>query len=258
MKTMDKRLTRVEMALENFIDNVGNSLDRLSMEMHEFKDEMRINANRRDREMKEFKNEMRADAQLRDKEMREFKEEMKDFKDEMREFKDEMSLSTKQRDKEIKEFKKDINKKWGDLSRKMGTIVEDIIYPGINTLIKKFFKEEPTSTAIRVKRKKGALRDEFDVIAVLKKYVIMVEVKSKPNHNNVLDMEDKVVSFRKLFQEYSDKEVIPVLGSLVIGNDVVNLCTKCGVYALAYREWDYLDILNFDRLFLTHKKRKNN
>ena len=199
--------------------------------------------------MKEFKEEMRVNAHRRDK-------EMKEFKNEMREFKNEMKANAELKDKEMKESKKDWNKRWGDLSRKLGTIVEDIIYPGIIPLIKKLFKEEPYNCGIRLKRKKGALREEFDIVAVLKKYVIMVEVKSKPNHNDIFSIEDKVVNFRQLFTEYADKEVLPVLASLTMGQDVINLCTKHGIYALAYKEWDYLDILNFDKLSLSHKKKR--
>ncbi len=223
MKTTEERLTRVELALERFIDNVSQSFDRLSMEMQDFKDEMRGNAIQRDREMKEFKDEMRANAIQRDREMKEFKDEMQSFK-------------------------KDLNQKWGDMARKMGTIIEDVIYPGIKPLIKQYFKVEDIESAIRISKTKGALRDEFDIVVLTKKYIFLVEVKSSPNHNHVLDMEDKIHRYRQLFPEHNDKEMIPLLGSVVIPESVVNLCTKKGYYAIAYKEWEYLDILNARQL----------
>ena len=35
-----------------------------------------------------------------------------------------------------------------------------------------------------------------------------------------------------------------MIGSLVVGEDVINLCTQKGYYVVAYRQWEYLDILN--------------
>lgn len=51
-------------------------------------------------------------------EMKEFKDEMKDFKDEMIIFKNESQTD-----------RKNMNKQWGDLANKLGTIVEDIVAP---------------------------------------------------------------------------------------------------------------------------------
>jgi hypothetical protein len=230
MQTTEERLTRVEIALENFIQQVGSSLDRLSMEMQDFKDEMRQRDQQRDKEMQAFKAEMQAfreelrqhDAQ-RDKEMQAFKAEMQGFKKEM-------------------------NQQWSDLAKKMGTIVEDIIYPGIEPIIRKYFKREPHGSAIRCRKKRGALKDEFDIIIVTEDMVFMVEVKSAPDHRQVMEMEDKVRRFQQLFPEYRDKKLVTIFAALAMGEDMVNLCTKKSYYALAYRQWDYLDILNFKEL----------
>ena len=223
MPVTEERLSRVEMALENFISQVSFSLDRLSGEMTEFKNEMREDAKRRSLEMTEFKNEMREDAKRRSLEMTEFKNEMRKSQREM-------------------------NKRWGDLAHKMGTIVEDIIYPGIIPLVKKYFQCDPLECGIRIRKKRGALRDEFDIIVVAEKYVFLVEIKSALNHNHVLAMEEKVCRFRQLFPEHEKRQVVTILGSLTIERGVVNLCTKKNFYALAYREWEYLDIINFKEL----------
>ena len=51
-------------------------------------------------------------------EMRDFKNEMRGFKNEMQSFKDQSIAD-----------RKSMNKKWGDLANKMGTVVEDIVIP---------------------------------------------------------------------------------------------------------------------------------
>ena len=64
--------------------------------------------------------------------MREFKDEMREFKDEMREFKDEMP--------EYKEWSrnqiKTMNRQWGDLANKMGTLAEDLVAPSVPRILR--------------------------------------------------------------------------------------------------------------------------
>ena len=38
-----------------------------------------------------------------------------------------------------KQFKKELNKKWGELANKMGTIVEDIVAPGLKGVGARYF-----------------------------------------------------------------------------------------------------------------------
>ena len=56
-------------------------------------------------------------------EMKDFKDEMKDFKEEMKDFKDEMKDFKEEMRNEIKSM----NKRWGELANKMGTVAEDIV-----------------------------------------------------------------------------------------------------------------------------------
>jgi hypothetical protein len=62
------------------------------------------------------------------KEIRAFKEEMRGFKDEMRGFKDETRAD-----------RKSMNKQWGELANKMGTVVEDIVAPNIPRIAREYF-----------------------------------------------------------------------------------------------------------------------
>ncbi len=50
---------------------------------------------------------------------------------EMREFKEEMRAAEKRSERERREM----NKKWGEISNKMGTVVEDIIFPATQDLL---------------------------------------------------------------------------------------------------------------------------
>jgi predicted nucleic acid-binding Zn-ribbon protein len=98
VENTEERVNFVESALGHFIVSTTSALNRLENEMKEFKDEM-----------KEFKNEMKM------------------FKDEMLEYKNWS-----------KSMIENMNAQWGNLARKMGTLVEDIFYPSAEIVIKKF------------------------------------------------------------------------------------------------------------------------
>ena len=259
METTEKRVTRLEFALESLIYQMSN----FSAEMQEFKREIRDEQKIRDKQFQEFKMDLWEQQKLRDKQFQEFRQEIredqklrdKQFQEFKQQMQDEHNKREKQykedherREQENKEFRAGMNKQWGELARKMGTIVEDIIFPGIEPLLKRCFNIETIQKAIRISKKKGALRDEFDIIAESQEYVFLVEVKSSPNHNHIYDLQDKIMRFKQLFTEYKEKKLIVILASLTIPQHIVNLCSKQGYYALAYRQWDYLDILNLEQM----------
>jgi hypothetical protein len=215
-KPVEQRLSIVETALADFIRNTDHALSRLEREMREFKDEM-----------SDFKDEMR-----------EFKDEMSDFKDEMREFKDE-----------VRNDHKEMNKQWGALANKMGTVVEDIISPAVGPAIKKYFDEELVDIMIRRKKrdKSKNLKGEFDVIALTDTSVYLVETKVSPEKREILKFKNEILPrFRELFPEYDKLRLIPIFASLRFEPELIELATQEKLYLLAYREWEYMDILNFD------------
>jgi len=173
------------------------------------------------------------------REMLAFKSEMKDFKDEMKDFKDEARLE-----------RREMNKQWGALANKMGTIVEDIVVPAIRPVVKKYFGEDVLYLAVNVRKrdKKEDLRGEFDIIAVGESRVFLVETKSSPREGYLDDFQKNMERFRRLFPEYRALALIPIFASIRFEDSFIPLATARGMYLLAYRQWDYMDILNFDAL----------
>lgn len=169
VEQVDEKVSFVESALGHFIISTTTSLNRLEKEMNAFKDEMKAFKD----EMKEFKDEMKV-----------FKDEMKVFKDEMKVFKDEMT--------EYKNWSKNMidtmNAQWGNLARKMGTLVEDIFYPSSDIVIERYFKVKPDSVAARKLIRKGGEEFEVDILALcsdLKKAFIF-EIKSNPDYTEAI------------------------------------------------------------------------
>lgn len=175
-----------------------------------------------------------------EREMLAFKDEMREFKNEMRAFKNEMQ-----------EDRRKMNKQWGELANKMGTLVEDIVAPAVRPAIQKHFQEEVLDIMVSRKKydKQKGLRGEFDVIAITDTSVYLVDSKMSPNKEKLLEFKNKVVPrFRQLFPEYKKLQMVPIFAALRFDQELVDFGTKEKVYMLAYREWDYMDILNFEAL----------
>ncbi len=160
-----------------------------------------------------------------------------------------------QRENERKEDRKEWNKNWGDLANKMGRIVENIVAPAAGSVIKKYFKCDLNGffTRGRRKSKKLNLEIEIDMMAITDDRLFVLETKSSPAIEHVQKIVKKrdVVRklFPKLFPEYQNKEIILIFSGLRFDEDnVIEAATKEGIYIMAYREWEYMDILNFDNV----------
>ncbi len=177
------------------------------------------------------------------KDTREFKAEMRGFKDEMQEFKDRIDrwIADAERDR------KEMNRKWGDLARKMGTLVEDIVAPGLpDAIASTFGLKVQDIMERRTKHLKDKTR-EYDVIAVADGKVFVVEVKSSLE---IRDIDEALVALDEFFQffpEFEDKRLVGVVSSLNVQEAVVNYATKHGLLVLGMGG-DYLRFENADKI----------
>ncbi|MDW8463843.1 MAG: hypothetical protein RML10_09745 [Geminocystis sp.] len=268
METVESRLDRLEriverMAVENekarreFMEEMRKRDEEFRNEMRErserFEQEMRERSERFEREMRErserFEQEMRERSERFEQEMRERNER---FEQEMRErhedFRQEMKKMVEEHRKEMKEEIKRKNKEWGDLANKMGTIVEDIIYPALRPVLKKYFGCKAMKYMIRVVYRAGETEEEFDAIAECNGMVFLVEVKETPRQKHVEEIKQKAKRFLSYFPEYSNKELVLIMASLRFSDNFVKYLSKNRIYAMAFREWEYMDILNFEEV----------
>lgn len=222
---LEERVTNLEELMAELIrQNQKTSLavQQLSQELREFKNEMR-----------EFKDEMLA-----------FKDEMLAFKDEMLAFKDEMNAFKDRQEKENKRK----NREWSDIARKLGTIVEDLIAPALRPVIRRYFECEPILEGQRIKRKNKGRVFEVDALVVCEKMVFLVEAKSTPRIDDIEDILKNSGRFFNFFPEYSDRKLVTIFGGIKFEKSVIRQATKKGIYVLAWREWEYMDILNFKKI----------
>jgi len=180
--------------------------------------------------------------------MKAFKDEMKAFKDEMLAFKEEMRAFKE----EVREDRRRMNKQWGELAQKMGTLVEDLVFPATAPVIRKYFQCEPERRAIRVLCRRDGQDYEVDVLAVCPETVFMIEVRSRPKPQDVDEILEKASQFWDFFPEYRGKALIVIFASLVFPESVIRYATRRGLYVMAFREWEYMDIVNFEELQRLH------
>jgi hypothetical protein len=237
-----EKVSSLEAILGEFIVQNRMIINRLDRESKESKEEMKEFKS----EMKEFKDEMK---EFKD-EMKEFKDEMKEFKEEMKEFKNEMGLFKINLEKDRKREAKQWNKKWGNLANKMGTIVEDIISPAVRPVVEKYFNCKVYYKTLNTRKRDNHLdiTGEFDVIAASEEFVFLVEAKSTPSEEYIDKFIKNIEKFKKLFPEFTEKKLIPIFASLRFDNELIAYASHKLIYIMAYKEWDYMDLLNFNIL----------
>ena len=168
-------------------------------------------------------------------EMKEFKDEMKEFKDEMKEFKDYMKKNSKE-----------MNMKWGQLANRLGTVVEDLIYPNLEKSIMQAFNQEVIETSIRVKKymKSKGLRMELDAIALTHDTLYIVESKTTVTKDKVDNFEKKINSedFNVLFPQYNKYKKVLIIASLSIDEEMKKYILQKNMYPMVFRD-DLMEIV---------------
>ncbi len=257
MASVQERVDRLENLVADFVTNVGiefnklyNSQMRTEAELRAFKDEMR--SYREDTqafkdEMRAFKGEMsvfkdemgvfkdemgvfKDEMSAFKDEMGAFKDEMRDFKDEMRDFKDEMRAFKD----EGRQQNREMNRRWGELANKLGTMVEDLVAPSLPRIVREMLHREVIDLSVRRKRKlsDGRVR-EFDAIAVTGDLVCLNSTKSTLRSTDVDQFVQDIGLFREFFPEHRSLPVVGVLASLAVEESVLNYAEKIGFVVLA-------------------------
>jgi hypothetical protein len=188
-----------------------HSVNRLSIEMQDFKDEMRG-----------FKGEMTT-----------FKDEMTAFKNEMTAFKDEAERDRKR-----------MNKQWGELANKMGTLVEDIVAPNLPRVAAELLGCEcPELFSLRVVRHLAGETREYDALVVCPDAVLVNETKSKLLSAHVEPFLAKLAERPRIFPDYAGRRVVGVLASLAVDAGVVALASRHGIAVMAMGD-ETMEVLN--------------
>jgi hypothetical protein len=145
------------------------------------------------------------------------------LRDEIKDFKDE----TRQANREM-------NRQWGELANKRGTLVEDLVVPSLPRIVREMLSQEISDLSVRWKRwlKDGRTR-EFDGIFVTTGGQIgLNSTKSTLRSADVDHFTKEVAAFREFFPEYANYPVVGILASLTVEESVLNYAERCGLIVL--------------------------
>jgi len=246
---LETRTDSLEALLGQFIVSVNAALIRMERGIGQFREEVRADTESFKKEVKadteSFKDGMKADTEAFKKEVRADTESFKDgMKADTEAFKEEMKA-------DMKKHREEMNRRWGDLANKMGTLVEDMVAPNMTEIARKYFNDAAFDFfAVRLmKRKTGenAVRKEFDIIAVSVRNFYIAETKSKPKPEHVAEFSAVLKELPEYFPECRDKKIIPVFSSLYIPEEVQKHLTGHKIYAMGIKEGT-MELLNFEEL----------
>lgn len=170
-------------------------------------------------------------------ELREFKDEMREFKDEMRAFKDEAERDRKR-----------MNKQWGDLANRLGTLVEDIVAPSLPRVAAELFGcGVPDFFAVRVVRRRDGDTGEYDAMLACNDIVLVNETKSRLQASHVEPLLRKLAEVPRFCLEHAGKRLVGVLATLYPDDSVIRRATAAGVLVMGMGD-EAMQVMNPDAL----------
>lgn len=154
---------------------------------------------------------------------------------------------------QTKQGRRELARQLGDISYKLGTVVEDIIAPSLRRLARdELGCGDELFYAVRLSKTyvgDSGRKREFDAFYVGEKAVMLNESKAtaRPEYAKSFAEFIRNGQFFSYFPEYVDKPVVPVFSSLYMSADIVSYLTKQGIYAVAMGD-DTMCVLNLDQV----------
>ncbi len=142
---------------------------------------------------------------------------------ELRAFKDEMRQQSR-----------DMNRKWGEVSNKLGTMVEDLVAPSLPRIVEEQLREIVHDLMPRRKRRLADGRvKEFDAVAVTSDLVCLNSTKATLRSADVDTFVEDIAVFREFFPEYDALPLVGILASLAVDDSVLNYAERRGFFVMA-------------------------
>ncbi len=221
-RKLEKSLEASERKLEKSLEE-----SRVSREASERKLEKSLEAS--ERKLEKSLEESRVSREASDKKLEKFHLEMKAY------------------EKENQKIMKQMWKQWGELANKMGTIVEDIVAPGLRGVGRQYFQIENFdyfAPRLELCRDNGSKVREFDVVAYSRDYFFLVETKATGRISYISDFIRFIPEIPEWFPlETKGRKIVPVFASLYLKEEPIKYLTKNKILAMATRD-DGMDLYN--------------
>ncbi len=147
---------------------------------------------------------------------------------------------------------RELRRQLGEISMRLGTIVEDIIAPSLRRMAEAEFdcgKIESFSLRVEKYHPGTNQRREFDVMVVGTKAILLNDTKANARPEYAKEFVEFLQrgEFFEYFPEYRGQPLIPVFSSLYIPEEVVTDLTRHDIYAVAMGE-ETMQVLNLDEV----------
>lgn len=188
-------------------------------------------------ELREYMKELSYQSLRTEMSLNRLSEELREFKDEMRAFKDEAERDRKR-----------MNKQWGDLANRLGTLVEDIVAPSLPRVAAELFGcGIPDFFAVRVVRRRDGDTGEYDAMLACNDIVLVNETKSRLQASHVEPLLRKLAEVPRFCPEHAGKRLVGVLATLYPDDSVIRRATAAGVLVMGMGD-EAMQVMNPDAL----------
>ncbi|GHS96150.1 hypothetical protein AGMMS50276_14070 [Synergistales bacterium] len=211
---------------EEIFQRPSMTLERFLAVMDERLEKSRIESE------KESERRMRESEKESERRMAEFEESLKKSREK---FDEDLKKSDERFEKELEKSRKEFNKQWGDMGNRLGEIAEATVIAGI---LPKFQKLGYTFTKaypdVVITDRQGKALAEADITLENGDFVLLAEVKIKPNIDDVKDHVKRLEIFRDYADERNDRrKFIGALAGGVFLKNVKQYARSQGFYVIS-------------------------
>ncbi len=230
-------------SLEQLSRDLAFSLMRMEQSLDKSISEMKENTEKLgakiDKQIKEMREESKKAEERVNKQIKEMRDASQKAEERVNKQIKEMHEASQKAEERVNKQIKEMNRQWGNLANRLGTVVEDLVFPSFHIVIEETFGlKNPDDIMIRRKKylKKKRMRKEFDLIAVYHddKTVFLNETKSMTTDVYI----DRFVEFVRsgefftFFPEFKGMKLVPVFSSLALSDEHVEMLTENDILAM--------------------------
>ena len=240
----DERMTRFEQQAEHDREEMRETMTR-------FEEKAERDWLKSDERMTRFEEKAERDWLKSDERMMRFEQQAEHDREEMQKTRDYLSREMLDYREEGERSRKEMNKQWGNLANKMGTLAEDIAAPNARTIAHQHFGcTEIDTYGVRILRRNRNDRrivQEFDVVLSCGNYLFINETKSTVQTTYIDEFKAKLDHIFDYFPEHEGKQVIPVFSSLSLPDKHIDYLTDSKILAMAMGEGTMV-VYNLEKL----------
>ena len=135
---------------------------------------------------------------------------------------------------EYRAERREMNRQWGELANKLGTMVEDLVYPSLRRVLFETFGQDFDSIFARIwHRLPDGRSKEFDAYAISADLAVVNSTKATLRSTDVDRMVDEIAAFREFVPAQAHLPVVGILATLSMHESVLNYAERMGFLVLA-------------------------